>query len=145
MVQDTANDPQRSRIMASVRSRDTEPEVFVRRLLHQMGYRFRLHRSDLPGTPDIVLPKYRAVIFVHGCFWHGHSCPRGSRVPKSNRPYWLAKIDRNRKRDRRNLRELHCLGWKTQVIWECRLKSSRVASSLVKFLEESLAAVDIRQ
>ncbi|OYW24679.1 MAG: very short patch repair endonuclease [Planctomycetales bacterium 12-60-4] len=127
-------DPQRSRTMAAVRSRDTGPEILVRSLLFRLGYRFRLHRADLPGSPDIVLPKYKAAIFVHGCFWHGHDCQRGSRVPKSNRQYWLAKIDRNRTRDRRNIRKLRRLGWKVLIVWECSLNSSNLTARLKRHL-----------
>ncbi len=104
--------------MAQVRSTDTSPEIAVRRALHANGFRFRLHRKDLPGTPDIVLPRTRDVVFVNGCFWHGHHCPR-SRLPSSNREYWERKINRNVIRDARAVERLKAEGWKTHVIWEC--------------------------
>src|SRR5579863_2115314 len=97
---------QRSRIMGAVKGSDTAPEMMVRRMAHRMGYRFRLHRKDLPGKPDLVFPGLRKVVFVHGCFWHGHDCTRGARVPIRNRDYWTAKIARNRERDKRARREL---------------------------------------
>jgi DNA mismatch endonuclease, patch repair protein len=125
----------RSRIMRAVKSRDTGPELAVRRLLHAMGYRFRLHRSDLPGKPDIVLPGRQKVIFVHGCFWHGHSCARGAREPLNNASYWRAKIERNRTRDSACLLQLRAIGWKTLVIWECQLKGeARIKTRLRRFL-----------
>jgi DNA mismatch endonuclease (patch repair protein) len=108
----------RSEIMSRIRAKDTTPEVRVRRLLHKMGYRFRLHRKDLPGKPDIVLPKWRTVIHVHGCFWHGHTCCEGH-VPKSNRRYWTPKLKRNARRDSEHAAELRELGWNQIVIWEC--------------------------
>ena len=91
----------RSRVMSRIRKRDTKPEIAVRRVLHRLGYRFRLHRQDLPGVPDIVLPKHNTVILVHGCFWHQHTCPLG-KLPKSNKSYWLPKLRRNCRRDRQN-------------------------------------------
>jgi DNA mismatch endonuclease, patch repair protein len=121
--------------MRAVRSYDTKPELFVRRSLHSLGYRFRLHRKDLPGKPDLVFPSRRKVIFVHGCFWHGHDCKRGDRVPKNNREYWIAKIGRNRVRDKSNLKKLKRLGWKAKVIWECDLQEPEIAiRSAVRFL-----------
>ncbi len=111
----------RSAVMRRVKSKDSKAELTIRSLLHRMGYRFRLHRSDLPGKPDIVLPRHRKVIFVHGCFWHGHTCTRGKRVPKTNTDYWLQKIDGNRKRDAGVKQELEQLGWTVLVVWECEL------------------------
>ncbi|MDX2154019.1 MAG: DNA mismatch endonuclease Vsr [Bryobacteraceae bacterium] len=110
----------RSQIMANIRSVDTAPEVALRSLVHQLGYRFRLHRSDLPGKPDLVLPGRHAVIMMHGCFWHGHTCKDGRR-PRSNGAYWNDKLDKNRRRDRRNLSALRRLGWKCMIVWECAL------------------------
>jgi DNA mismatch endonuclease (patch repair protein) len=113
----------RSEIMARITGKDTKPEILVRRLLHRMGFRFRIHRTDLPGKPDIVLPKYKSVVFVHGCFWHGHDCKKGSstRRPKSNTGYWNQKLDRNRTRDARNAEQLRDLGWRRIVIWACEM------------------------
>lgn len=107
--------------MALVRSHNTKPEIAVRKALHAGGYRFRLHRNDLPGKPDLVLPKYNIAIFVHGCFWHGHHCKRGNRIPSTNREYWLSKIGRNVARDRESIANLQRLGWDARVIWECEL------------------------
>ena len=114
--------------MASVRSKDTRPEIAVRRALHAMGFRFRLHVRSLPGCPDIVLPKYSAVVQVRGCFWHLHRCPRG-RVPQTNTGYWLPKLEGNRARDIANDRKLRRLGWRVRTIWECEL-SKMTASKL---------------
>lgn len=108
----------RSQIMASVKNKNTKPEVLVRSMLHKAGFRFRLFHKDLPGSPDIVLPKFNMIIFVHGCFWHGHKCPKGRR-PASNRKFWNKKLDKNIKRDKNNLSALKALGWKVKVIWEC--------------------------
>ncbi|MBZ0261836.1 MAG: very short patch repair endonuclease [Hyphomicrobiales bacterium] len=108
--------------MRHVRSKNTTPEVAVRSLLHRLGYRFRLHRRDLPGNPDIVLPKHRVVVFVHGCFWHRHeNCKRAS-LPASNLEYWLAKFERTILRDKENQRKLKRLGWKVVVVWECEIR-----------------------
>ena len=112
----------RSAVMRRVKGRDTSPERTVRRRLTAMGLRYRLHRRDLPGAPDIVLGPRRLAIFVHGCFWHGHDCARGARVPKQNRDYWTAKVARNRVRDERTQGELKAAGWTPLVIWECELK-----------------------
>lgn len=109
--------------MAGVRSRDTKPELLVRSLLHRLGYRFRLHRSDLPGKPDIVLPKYKTVLFVHGCFWHQHrDCPASAR-PTSNVEYWNKKLDSNVKRDVASKAKLEDLGWRVLTVWECETKN----------------------
>jgi len=111
--------------MSRVASRHTKPEIEVRRCLHKMGFRFRLHRRDLPGTPDIVLPRLKAVVFVHGCFWHGHNCKRGH-LPATNREFWGSKIQRNKVRDCQHRRSLSALGWRVVEVWECQLKD-RVA------------------
>lgn len=116
----------RSRLMSRVKNKNTRPELLVRSLLHRIGYRFRLHRRDLPGSPDIVLPKHRKAIFVHGCFWHGHDCPKGKR-PKTNREFWDAKLDLNIDRDRQNLEDLKRNGWEALTVWECELKDLEVA------------------
>lgn len=106
--------------MSRVRREDTAPEMAVRRKLHAAGFRYNLHRGDLPGKPDIVLPRLKAAVFVHGCFWHGHSCKAGRR-PSSNRDYWNAKIDRNIERDARCIDELQRRGWRVWVVWSCDL------------------------
>jgi DNA mismatch endonuclease, patch repair protein len=126
----------RSRTMRAVKSRDTVPELAIRSLAHRMGYRFRLHRANLPGKPDLVFPRLKKVIFVHGCFWHGHGCARGARVPKDNREYWLKKILGNRTRDQKNLEQLASLGWRSLVIWECDLRNpQRTKAQLRRFLK----------
>jgi DNA mismatch endonuclease, patch repair protein len=114
----------RSAVMRRVRGRDTTPELIVRKALTRLGARYRLHRADLPGRPDIVMPGRRLAIFVHGCFWHGHDCPRGARVPKQNRDYWVAKVARNVGRDARNAEALVVAGWRVEVVWECELKDA---------------------
>lgn len=113
---------QRRRTMQAVKSKNTSPELSVRRLLHSMGYRYRLHRADLPGTPDLVFVSRRKAIFVHGCFWHGHPCARGARVPKNNREYWVKKVMRNRERDEEACQALQDSGWDVLVVWECETK-----------------------
>lgn len=110
--------------MGRIRSKDTKPEIVVRRALHIAGYRFRLHCTGLPGRPDIVLKRYRTVVQVRGCFWHGHTCFDGH-IPKSRGKYWVAKIGGNRRRDARNDRRLRALGWKVCVVWACRCDSSK--------------------
>lgn len=124
----------RSRTMRAVKSRDTAPELLVRRLAHRMGYRFRVCRKDLPGCPDVVFPGLRKVIFVHGCFWHGHNCARGARVPKRNRAYWLKKVEGNRLRDEKNLKALAGLGWRPFTIWECATRDEHVLERILRRL-----------
>ena len=110
--------------------------MLVRRLAHAMGYRYRLHRKDLPGKSDLVFPVRRKVIFVHGCFWHQHHCPRGDRSPKSSREYWIPKLRRNKERDEKNQRLLRETGWGALVIWECEMKDrDALRERIVKFLE----------
>lgn len=113
----------RSCVMASVKSCNTKPEVMVRKLLHSLGYRFRLQRKDLPGRPDIVLPKYKIAIFVNGCFWHRHKGCKKATMPTSHLEYWKAKFARNITRDKENYHKLEELGWNVLIIWECELKS----------------------
>jgi len=120
--------------MSRVKGRDTIPELIVRRMLHALGYRYRLHRKDLPGKPDIALGPIKRAIFVHGCYWHGHRCPKGH-LPKSNKAFWSDKIETNQGRDRRNIRRLRALGWKVLVIWQCELKDMlAVRQRIVDFL-----------
>src|ERR1043166_4715922 len=115
---------QRSAVMRAVKSKGTKPEIKVRRLLHKAGYRYRLHRKDLPGNPDLVFPSRRAVIFVHGCFWHRHKgC---GRMPKSKLSYWLPKLEANKTRDQKNQRALRRSGWRVLVIWECQLRDKNL-------------------
>lgn len=120
MAPDTVSPEERSRIMRQVRSRDTKPEMRVRRALHAAGLRFRLHDKRLPGRPDLALRKRKTVVFVHGCLWHWHGCPR-SRMPSSNVDYWRAKIARNVERDAEHAVALQRLGWRVEVVWECEL------------------------
>jgi DNA mismatch endonuclease (patch repair protein) len=125
----------RRRTMQAVKSKDTAPELAVRSLAHGMGYRFRLHRKDLPGKPDLVFPRLHKVLFVHGCFWHGHDCARGARVPVHNRAYWTQKIARNRDRDQVTVSALAALGWKVTVLWECDIRNPKhTAWQIRKFL-----------
>lgn len=126
---------QRSSHMAKIRSKNTKPEVRLRSLLHRAGYRFRLHCKALPGRPDLVFAGRRKVIFVNGCFWHGHECSVGSRLPKSNTEFWALKRKRNQERDARQLQELGALGWSTFVVWECELsKDSAATAEVFQFL-----------
>ena len=122
----------RSAVMRRVKGRDTGPERTMRRLLTRLGARYRLQRADLPGKPDIVMPGRRLAIFVHGCFWHGHACARGARVPKQNAAYWTAKIERNRLRDSVNLAALEAGGWRVETVWECELKDAAALEARVK-------------
>jgi DNA mismatch endonuclease (patch repair protein) len=126
----------RRRTMQAVKSKDTSVEMCVRQSLHAQGYRYRLHQKNLPGSPDIVFGSRRKVIFIHGCFWHGHQCPRGRRVPKTNTDYWTAKIARNSMRDVAALKKLYELGWKASVVWECELTKNTafVIKGLARFL-----------
>jgi DNA mismatch endonuclease (patch repair protein) len=114
--------PERSAIMRAVKSRDTKPELVVRKLLRSIALGYRLCRVDLPGKPDVVYGRRRLAIFVHGCFWHGHDCARGARAPRTNAAYWSAKIARNRARDEANLKALAAQGWRTIVVYECALR-----------------------
>jgi DNA mismatch endonuclease (patch repair protein) len=109
--------------MAAIRGRDTGPELAVRRILHRLGYRFRLHRRDLPGTPDIVLPRFRTAIFVHGCFWHRHPQCRFATTPRTRRDFWETKFRQNIERDERHLAEIRRLSWRPVVVWECELRN----------------------
>ena len=123
--------------MARIGSKDTEPELTVRKLLHGLGYRYRLHRRDLPGTPDICFPGRKKAVFVHGCFWHRHGCRRTT-TPGTRTSYWTQKFDRNVVRDRRNLTDLDELGWKTLVVWECEVADlASLTERLVAFLSEN--------
>ena len=135
--------PQKKRqeIMSRVRSRNTRPEALVRSLLHRLGFRFRLHRKDLPGTPDIVLPKYGTVIFVHGCFWHGHDCTRG-KLPTTNAEFWRKKIEGNVARDKEATEELRSQGWRVINVWSCETSSCVKLDALGHRLVRELGGVE---
>jgi DNA mismatch endonuclease (patch repair protein) len=122
----------RSAVMRRVKGRDTTPEMKVRKALTKLGARYRLHRKDLPGNPDIVMPGRRLAIFVHGCFWHGHDCARGARAPKQNHEYWVGKIGRNVARDARSAEALAAQGWRVEVIWECELRDAEALEVRLK-------------
>ena len=134
---DTISKAARSALMARIRSKDTKPERTVRSILHRLGFRFRLHRNDLPGRPDIVLSKHRKIILIQGCFWHGHSCSLASK-PKSNQDYWSEKIKTNRLRDRRVRRNLVEQGWSVLELWECEIrKGTGLTDKLKTFMRPS--------
>ena len=125
---------QRSRNMSAIKSKNTKPEIAVRKLLHSMGYRFRLHRKDLPGSPDIVLPKYKTVIFVHGCFWHRHENCKYTYTPKTRQEFWENKFNSNKKRDQKIQKEIIDLGWKFIIIWECETHNIQPLEEKIKRL-----------
>ena len=137
---DVFSKKKRSDVMSKIKSKDTKPELIVRSALHKKGFRFRLHDKSLPGKPDIVLRKYKTVIHVRGCFWHGHSCIDGH-IPKSRRNYWKPKIERNIERDKKNDKELRKLGWQVITVRECKLTSKKKTSNeilrITKFLKEN--------
>ena len=135
---DTLDRKKRSEIMSRIGSRDTKPELVVRRIAHRLGFRFRLHRKDLPGCPDIVFPKYRSIIFVHGCFWHRHPSCKHASSPKTNVEYWEKKFRRNVVRDADNETLLRKLGWRFMVIWECEVKDHKaVAQRISSYLRQA--------
>ena len=121
---DVFDPAKRSAVMRRVKGRDTTPELVVRRALTRLGARYRLQRKDLPGSPDVALAGRRLALFVHGCFWHGHDCARGARIPKQNRDYWMAKVARNRARDVASRGALEAAGWRVETLWECELKDT---------------------
>jgi DNA mismatch endonuclease (patch repair protein) len=129
---DVLTKEQRSYCMSRIRKTDTTPELTVRRIVHGLGYRFRLYRRDLPGCPDIVLPRHRKVIFVHGCWWHRHNCRLGRRCPKSRKGYWLPKLQRNRERDKKNRRLLEGHGWTVLTVWECQASNLQELTKRVR-------------
>ncbi|MEI6815362.1 MAG: DNA mismatch endonuclease Vsr [Bacteroidota bacterium] len=126
----------RSYVMSRIRSKDTKPELQVRKYLFSQGFRYRLHEKKLPGTPDITLPKYHTVIFVHGCFWHGHKNCKYASIPKTRTEFWMNKIARNKMNDRTNIKLLKSLGWQVLVIHECQLKKDKINRSLKKLVEK---------
>ena len=134
---------ERSERMSRVRGKDTKPELIVRRLVHRMGYRYRLYRRDLPGTPDLVLPSRKKSIFVHGCYWHRHPDPacKLARLPKSRLSFWKPKLESNRRRDEENLVRLRELGWEVLVVWECQVDHKDNLENILRvFLEENHAS-----
>lgn len=135
---DVLSKEQRSKCMSHIRSKNTKPEVLVRRFLFAHGFRFRLHRKDLPGKPDIVLPKYRTVIFINGCFWHGHSGCKYSTIPATNREFWESKISGNIRRDKETFSRLVKSGWKVIEIWQCQLKPKTKDQTLQNLITELL-------
>lgn len=125
----------RSTIMSRIKGRDTNPERIVRSIIHRMGYRFRLHAKELPGKPDIVLPKHKKLVFVNGCFWHGHKGCKRAKIPATNTTFWLKKINSNIARDKKKLKELKKLGWKPLVVWQCQLRDKQeLTMSIRNFL-----------
>ena len=135
---DVLTKEQRSYCMSRIRKTDTTPELMVRRIVHRMGYRFRLYRRDLPGCPDIVLPRHRKVIFVHGCWWHRHNCRYGRRTPKTRQEYWIPKLQGNKERYKRDRRALLTQGWKVLTIWECQTKKpEKIIERIATFLTQS--------
>ncbi len=133
MTTDVYDRAKRSAVMARIKSRDTQPELLLRKILTSLGARYRLHRKDLPGKPDVVMPGRRLVFFVHGCFWHGHYCARGSRVPKANRDYWLAKVARNKARDTKAIEALMTAGWSVETVWECHMRDAEALKARLAF------------
>ncbi|MCQ2001475.1 very short patch repair endonuclease [Arthrobacter zhaoxinii] len=126
---------QRSAHMAKIKSKNTKPELLLRKGLHALGYRYRLHERKLPGKPDLVFPSRKKVVFVNGCFWHGHDCPVGSRLPKTNTEFWRDKRAKNQARDEQQLAQLDLLGWESLVVWECDIKASQgVPAAVTEYL-----------
>ena len=138
LMTDVFAQQKRSAIMQSIRGKDTKPEQAVRSLIHRLGYRYRRHVRELPGSPDLVFPARRKVIFVHGCFWHRHYCRKGQSTPKTRAPFWKEKLKSNKDRDARHHRKLRRLGWSVLVVWECKTapkKSDRLAQRICRFLD----------
>lgn len=142
---DIVDSKTRSRMMAGIRCKNTKPELLIRTGLHSKGYRYKLHSKTLPGTPDIVFPKYSAVLFIHGCFWHGHDCHL-YRLPKSNVDFWRSKIFRNKELDALHTSQLSTLGWRVGVVWECALKGKNKVNFdyLISSIESWLLYLDIK-
>lgn len=143
MTTDVFSPEKRSAVMRRVKGRDTSPELAVRRILRTAGIGYRLGGAGLPGRPDVVMKGRRAVVLVHGCFWHGHDCPRGARQPKANADYWIAKIDRNRTRDLANAQALQAAGWRVITIWECAMKAPDFPERLLTAVRDQATAVSI--
>lgn len=146
---DIVDSATRSRMMSGIRGRNTKPEILIRSLLHRQGFRFRLHVRDMPGKPDIVLPRYRAVVFVHGCFWHGHNCSL-FKLPGTRPDFWREKIERNQNNDNRAKAALLADGWRVGIIWECALRGAGkniegVAQSLAEWLRSDTPLIEVRK
>ena len=146
---DVVDSATRSRMMSSIHGRNTRPEILIRSLLHRHGFRFRLHVRNLPGKPDIVLPRYHAVVFVHGCFWHGHDCPL-FKWPKTRPDFWREKIGRNQANDNRTREALLANGWRVGIVWECALRGAgkdigSVAQSLAGWLRSDALFIEVRE
>jgi len=140
---DSMTPQQRHRCMASIRGKDTGPEMAVRRMVHAMGFRYRLHVRALPGCPDIVLPRHRKIIFVHGCFWHAHGCAASRRTPATNKKFWKDKFTRNKERDAKSLQALWRGGWQVLVIWECETKeAAQLRTRIAGFLAPAARAAN---
>ncbi|NLS91516.1 MAG: DNA mismatch endonuclease Vsr [Planctomycetaceae bacterium] len=134
---DVFSPEKRSAIMARIKGGNTKPELLVRRIVHSLGYRYRLHSKQLPGKPDLVLPRHHKVIFVHGCFWHGHPRCKRSALPTSNVTFWQEKIGKNRVRDKRTVRNLRRMGWEVLVVWQCQTRDvDRLTHCLERFLQD---------
>jgi len=125
---DVVDQATRSRMMAGIQGKNTSPELVIRRGLHAVGFRFRIHADQLPGKPDLIFPKYKAVIFVHGCFWHGHTC-RYFKIPKTRTEFWVEKIGKNRRRDELQIEALRVLGWRVLIVWECAVRAMKKQQS----------------
>ena len=138
MCTDIVTPEQRSRMMAQVKGKNTKPELIVRSLCHEMGLRFRLHRRDLPGTPDLVFPKYRLCILVHGCFWHRHIGCKYASIPKSRQDFWSKKLDSNANRDEQCINKLKLMDWRVEIIWECELRDTNMVKEKILVLTKNL-------
>ena len=138
---DSLTPEQRSERMSRIRGSDTKPELLVRRFLHAAGFRYRLHVRDLPGKPDLILPKHRTVVFVHGCFWHAHGCQKG-RIPGTRSEFWQEKFASNKARDARNMRALRRLGWQVITVWECTLSKGSTRQATLETLARKIRAED---
>jgi DNA mismatch endonuclease (patch repair protein) len=133
---DTLAKAERSECMRRIRGKNTRPEMFVRRLVYGMGYRFRLHRKDLPGCPDLVFPRYKKALFVHGCFWHSHPGCKRATIPKSHQDYWRSKLEKNRDRDKKSQAALLAAGWDIMIVWECEIKNNDLTEKIKLFLSQ---------
>lgn len=127
---DIVNSVTRSRMMSGIRGKNTSPELLIRKALHSRGFRYRIHPSELPGKPDLLLPKFNAAIFIHGCFWHGHDC-RYFKTPKTRTEFWLNKIESNKVRDQKQIKALSSLGWRVLVVWECAIRKMKSNNNTV--------------